>query len=147
MIKGAGYICMAGEAIRQLTGRSDYSVRGLSIHTAMIVNESRPNDVVTTFKKAKLTATTDSEWWEFRVSSFNGSTWSEHCFGQAKAGPIHATNRSVSQPDFLRKISASHWYTAMRKIGFTYGPAFQGLREISADPTGNQVVAIINNNF
>jgi hypothetical protein len=35
----------------------------------------------------------------------------------------------------------------MRKIGFTYGPAFQGLREISADPTGNEVVAIINNNF
>ena len=35
----------------------------------------------------------------------------------------------------------------MRKIGFTYGPAFQGLREISADPTGNEAVAIIDNNF
>jgi acyl transferase family protein/polyketide synthase-like dehydratase family protein/polyketide synthase family protein len=147
MIKGAGYVCMAGEAIRQLTGRSDYSVRGLSIRTAMIVDESKPNDVTTTFKKAKLTINTDSEWWEFRITSFNGSTWSEHCFGQAKAGPIHSTIRSVSQPDFLRKISASRWYATMRKVGFHYGPAFQGLREISADPAGNEAAAIIDNNF
>jgi Polyketide synthase dehydratase len=147
MIKGAGYVCMAGEAIRQLTGRSDYSVRGLSIRTAMIVSESKPNDIVTTFRKAKLTIDTDSEWWEFRISSFNGSTWSEHCSGQAKAGPIRSTSRSVSQPDFLRKISANNWYAAMRKIGFAYGPAFQGLRDISADPTGNEAVAIIDNDF
>jgi hypothetical protein len=147
MIKGTGYICMAGEAIRQLTGRSDYSVRELSIRTAMIVSESKPNDVVTTFKKAKLNINTDSEWWEFRITSSNGSTWSEHCFGQAKAGPIHPTSRSVSQPNFLRKISASNWYAAMRKIGFAYGPAFQGLRDISADPTGNEAVAIIDNDF
>src|ERR1700722_10815023 len=104
---------MAGEAIRQLTGRSDYSVRGLSIRTAMIVSESKANDVVTTFKKAKLTTTTDSDWWEFRITSFNGSTWSEHCSGQAKAGPIHPTNRSVSQPDYIRKLSASRWYATM----------------------------------
>jgi Polyketide synthase dehydratase len=147
MIKGAGYVCMAGEAIRQLTGRSDYSVRGLSIRTAMIVSESKPNDIVTTFKKAKLTIDTDSEWWEFRITSFNGSAWSEHCSGQAKAGPICPTSRSVSQPDFLRKISANNWYAAMRKIGFAYGPAFQGLRDISADPTGNEAVAIIDNDF
>lgn len=137
---------MAGEAIRQLTGRSDYSVRGLSIRTAMIVSESKSNDVVTTFKKAKLTTTTDSDWWDFRITSFNGSTWSEHCSGQAKAGPIHPTEgRQVSQPDFLRKITASRWYATMQKIGFTYGPAFQGLRDISADPVGNQAVGIIEN--
>lgn len=137
---------MAGEAIRQLTGKSDYSVRGLSIRTAMIVSDSKSNDVVTTFKKAKLTTTTDSDWWEFRITSFNGSTWSEHCSGQAKAGPIHPTEgRKVPQPDFLRKITASRWYNTMQNIGFTYGPAFQGLRDISADPTGNEAVAIIEN--
>lgn len=147
IIKGAGYVCMAGEAIRQLTGQSDYSVRGFAIRTAMIVSEPKANDVMTTFKKAKLTDTTDSEWWEFRITSFNGSTWSEHCSGQAKAGPIHSIDRSISQPDFLRKVSASRWYETMRKTGFTYGPSFQGLREISADPTGNEAVAIVDNVF
>ena len=144
---GAGYVCMAGEAIRQLTGRSDYSVRGLAIRTAMIVNESRENDVVTTFRKAKLNSTSDSDWWEFRITSFNGSTWNEHCSGQAKAGPIHSMDREVSQPEHLRKVSASRWYSTMQKIGFTYGPSFRGLRDISVDPIGFEAVANIDNIF
>ena len=144
---GAGYVCMAGEAIRQLTGRSDYSVRGLTIRTAMIVNESRENDVITTFRKAKLTSNSDADWWEFRITSFNGSTWNEHCSGQAKAGPIHSMDRDVSQPVHLRKVSASRWYSTMQKIGFTYGPSFRGLRDISVDPLGFEAVANIDNIF
>ena len=144
---GAGDVCMAGEAIRQLTGRSDYSVRGLAIRTAMIVNESRENDIVTTFRKAKLTSTSDSDWWEFRIISFNGSTWNEHCSGQAKAGPIHSMDREVSQPEHIRKVSASRWYSTMQKIGFTYGPSFRGLRDISVDPIGFEAVANIDNIF
>lgn len=142
---GAGYVCMAGEAIRQLTGRSDYSVRGLAIRTAMIVNESKENDVITTLKKAKLTSTSDSDWWEFRVTSFNGSTWNEHCSGQVKAGPIRSMEREASQPEHLRKVSASRWYSAMQKIGFTYGPSFRGLRDITVDPISYEAIANIDN--
>ncbi|TVY84105.1 Highly reducing polyketide synthase FUM1 [Lachnellula suecica] len=141
---GAGYVCMAGEAIRQLTGRSDYSVRGLSIRTAMLVNESKENDLVTTFKKAKLTTTDDSDWWEFRITSFNGSTWNEHCSGQAKAGPIRTVERDITQVDHLRKVSASRWYNTFQKIGFTYGPSFRGLRDISVDPISLNTVASID---
>ena len=144
---GAGYVCMAGEAIRQLTGRSDYSVRGLAIRTAMIVNESKENDVITTFKKAKLTATSDSDWWEFRVTSYNGSTWNEHCSGQAKAGPIHSMDRGIDQPEYLRKVSASRWYNTMQKIGFTYGSSFRGLRDITVDPISFDATANIDNVF
>lgn len=144
---GAGYVCIAGEAIRQLTGRSDYSVRGLAIRTAMIVNEGKENDVVTTFKKAKLTSTSDSDWWEFRVTSFNGSTWSEHCSGQAKAGPVRSIDHGVSQPNHFRKVSASRWYNTIQRIGFTYGPSFRGLRDISVDPISFETVANIDNVF
>ena len=120
---GAGYVCMAGEAIRQLTGRSEYSVRGLVISTAIIVNDSRENDIITTFRKAKLTLNSDSGWWEFRITFFNGSTWNEHCSGQGKAGPIHSMECEVSHPEHLRKLSASRWYSNMQKIGFTNGPS------------------------
>ena len=144
---GAGYVCMAGEASRQLTGRSDYSVRGLSIRTAMIVNESKENDVITTLKKARLTVTSDSDWWEFRITSFNGSTWNEHCSGQVKAGPIYPMGREILQPEYLRKVSASRWYNTMQKIGFTYGPSFRGMRDISVDPISFEAVATIDNVF
>ncbi|KAF2875795.1 polyketide synthase [Massariosphaeria phaeospora] len=143
----AGYICMAGEAVRQLTGRSDYSIRAITIRTAMIVSDSKPVDVVTTLKRAKLTDTTDSDWYDFRITSFNGSTWSEHVSGQVKSGPIRSVNKAPPQPDFLRKVSPSRWYQTMERIGFTYGPTFQGMRDISADPTGNEAVCTVDNEW
>ncbi|KAK5997937.1 Highly reducing polyketide synthase pspA [Cladobotryum mycophilum] len=145
---GAGYVAMAGEAIRQLTGRSDYSVRGLAIKTAMIFHESKENDVLTTLKKSKLTSKDESEWWEFHVTSFNGSTWNEHCSGRVKAGPVHnMETRVVTQPNFPRKVSAKRWYNTMQKIGFTYGPTFRGLKDISVNPITYEATATIENVF
>lgn len=140
---GAGYIAMAGEAIRQLTGQSDYSVRGLAITTAMIFT-GKENDVITTFKKAKLNSKDDTDWWDFRVTSFNGSTWNEHCSGQAKAGPIYSKERSPpEQPYYLRKVRASRWYETMQRIGFTYGPEFRGMKDITVDPITFETTANI----
>lgn len=140
---GAGYIAMAGEAIRQLTGQSDYSVRSLTIKTAMIFTE-KEIDVVTAFKRAKLSSKDDTEWWEFRITSFNGSTWNEHCSGQAKAGPIYGKDRSPpEQPYHLRKVHASRWYGTMQRIGFTYGPEFCGMKDITVDPITFETTANI----
>jgi acyl transferase domain-containing protein/NADPH:quinone reductase-like Zn-dependent oxidoreductase/SAM-dependent methyltransferase len=140
---GAGYIAMVGEAIRQLTEQSDYSVRGLAIKTAMIFT-GKENDVITTFKRAKLSSKDDTDWWEFRVTSFNGSTWNEHCSGQAKAGPIYLKKRSLpEQPYHLRKVQASRWYDTMQRIGFTYGPEFRGMKDITVNPINFETTANI----
>lgn len=139
----AGYIAMVGEAIRQLTEQSDYSVRSLAIKTAMIFTE-KANDVVTTFKKAKLSSRDETDWWEFRVTSFNGSTWNEHCSGQAKAGPIYSMERDPpEQPYNLRKVRVSRWYETMQRIGFTYGPEFRGMKDITVDPITFETTANI----
>jgi acyl transferase domain-containing protein/SAM-dependent methyltransferase len=139
---GACYIAMAGEAISQLTGQCYYSVRSLAIKTAMIFT-GKEIDVVTTFKRAKLSFKDDSDWWEFRVTSFNGSTWNEHCSGQAKAGSLCSKQRNLpEQPYYLRKVPTARWYKTMQHIGFTYGPEFRGMKNITVDPinfetTGN----------
>jgi acyl transferase domain-containing protein/NADPH:quinone reductase-like Zn-dependent oxidoreductase len=141
---GAGYIAMAGEAIRQLTDQSDYSVRRLTIKTAMIFT-GKTIDVITTFKKAKLTSKDDTDWWEFRITSFNGSTWNEHCSGQAKAGSVYSKERTPSeQPDHLRKVQASRWYGTMQRIGFKYGTEFCGMKNISVDPITSETTADIS---
>ncbi|RYP68709.1 hypothetical protein DL771_006510 [Monosporascus sp. 5C6A] len=140
---GAGYIAMVGEAIRQLTGQSDYSVRSLAIKTAMIFT-GKENDVITTFKRAKLSSKDDTDWWEFHVTSFNGSMWNEHCSGQAKAGPIYSKERDPpEQPYHLRKVRASRWYETMQRIGFTYGPEFRGMKDITVDPINCETTANI----
>jgi 2-polyprenyl-3-methyl-5-hydroxy-6-metoxy-1,4-benzoquinol methylase len=140
-----GYLSMAGEAIRQLTGRSDYSIRDFSIRSAMIVNDTRPVDVVTTFKRTKVTTTIETDWYDFRVTSFNGSTWSEHCSGQVRSGPARPNMLPDPQPDYLRNVSAEGWYRILERIGFSYGPTFRNMRDISANPIGHEAVCTVEN--
>lgn len=93
----AGYIAMAGEAVRQLTGVEEgfggYRVRRAMARSAMVLGSSsaegndKPVEVVTTLKPVKLTDLSDSSWYEFRVVSYNGSSWIKHCEGQMKACP------------------------------------------------------------
>lgn len=134
----AGYITMAGEAIRQVSGASDYSLRNLSITTAMILQES--NEMIFSMRPVRLTTSLDSAWFEFTISSYNGTSWTKHCTGQVKGGKtgLNGFRDIVPLP---RKVKIGHWYASLRKIGMDYGPYFQGLKEISAHPLQNLAVA------
>ncbi|KAK4213197.1 lovastatin nonaketide synthase [Rhypophila decipiens] len=143
VMPGLGYVAMAGEAIR-------YTVRALAIKTAMILHDSKDkeNDVLTTLRKAKLTAKDgdDSPWWEFNITSFNGSVWSEHCRGQVRAGVSQSpAEKNDDEERFVRKVSANRWYKTLQKIGFSYGPTFRGLSEIAVDPITRESVAVVEN--
>lgn len=48
-------------------------------------------------------------------------------------------SRAVRQ--FLRKVPAERWYQTLRKLGLQYGPRFQMLKDISADPVGYAAAA------
>lgn len=71
----AGYVAMAGEATRQLTGiEAGYSVRHVVIHTALVLTASKPVEVVTNLRRHKLSDNLDSDSYDFTISSFSGST-------------------------------------------------------------------------
>lgn len=131
----AGYVAMAGEAIRQITGiETGYSVRHVVAHTAMVLTESKPIEVVTTLRRHKLTDSTDSDSYDFIISSYSGSMWIKNCEGRVR--PNEKIISSSSQPDTLpRKVSPSRWYEIMARVGLVYGPEFQGITEISSSTT------------
>lgn len=144
---GAAYIAMAGEAIRQVTGTEDYTIRNLSVKAAMILHEQITTEIQFSLRPYRLTTALDSTWYEFVVSSHNGTSWTKHCTGQVRAGK--ADSESVSEPlrttDLPRKVSNTRWYETMSKVGINYGPAFQGLEDISAHPVDNHAVAKVTN--
>jgi acyl transferase domain-containing protein len=71
----AGYVAMAAEAVRQITGLEDaVEYRNVAVPTALIINEGAPKELVTTFHRVRLTDSLDSDWWEFSIASHNGST-------------------------------------------------------------------------
>lgn len=144
---GAAYIAMAGEAIRQVTGTEDYTIRNLSVKAAMILHEPITTETLFSLRPHRLTTALDSTWYEFTVSSHNGTSWTKHCTGQVRAGK--ADSESVSEPpkttDLPRKVSSTRWYQTMSKVGINYGPTFQGLEDISAHPVDNHAVAKVTN--
>lgn len=129
----AGYVTMAGEAIRQLTGTNDFTLRHVLIKTALVLQDSKTTEMMTSLRRVRFTTALDSDWYEVVISSYNGTSWTKHCLGQVRAG----RERSIQAETIgtlPREVPASAWYSAMKRIGLNYGPSFQGLTNISAGP-------------
>ena len=131
----AGYIAMAGEAIRQITGtETGYSLRHVVAHTALVLVDTKPAEIITTLRPHRLTDSDDSEFYDFVVSSHNGSSWTKNC-----EGIVRASTRTISGSSpirtMLRKVIPSKWYEAMADVGIVYGPEFRRLTSITSSPT------------
>ncbi|KAL8874314.1 MAG: hypothetical protein Q9198_006904, partial [Flavoplaca austrocitrina] len=139
----AGYIAMAGEAIRQLTGSEDYTLRNVSIKTALVLQDSKMIEMMTNLRQVRLTTVLDSDWYEFTISSNKGASWMKHCTGQIKAGGEKSTEpEEISK--LPREVQTIAWYTAMKVLGLNYGSAFQRMTDISAGPRCNTAVASLS---
>ena len=136
----AGYVSMAGEAIRQLTGTEDFSLRNVFIKTALVLRDLKATEMMTSLRRMRLTTVLDSDWYELSISSYNGTSWMKHCIGEVRAG-----REQTTQPEEIstlpRNFPATVWYSAMKRMGLNYGPAFQGLTDISASPNSGTAVA------
>jgi hypothetical protein len=136
----AGYIAMAGEAIRQTTGTEDYTISNLTMKTPLVLKESEAAEIVTSLRPARLTMTTDSSWYEFTISAYQNGTWKKHCTGKVRDGAVkqHVPRDFNSYP---RMVSSKSWYEAMKKRGLNFGPEFRRLENISTNPCSPQASA------
>ncbi|GIJ99998.1 type I iterative polyketide synthase [Aspergillus viridinutans] len=128
----AGFLCMAGEAVRQLNPqRSDgFRVRDMEIGTALLLNDVKSIDTVTTLRKVRA-----SDWFDFTISSHNGVCWVEHCSGQV-LGASHRPGIEAKVEERLpRRIQTRAWYKALEQAGYGYGSAFQGMYNPSSSAT------------
>ncbi|KAI1483952.1 polyketide synthase dehydratase-domain-containing protein [Daldinia eschscholtzii] len=143
----AGYIAMAGEAIRQITGvDAGYQVKRATARSAMVLSD-HPIELLTTLRPVKLTDMTDSTWFEFTITSYSGSAWIKHCEGQVRASTSPPSSSPSPTPDkgeLIRSITESKWYETMNNIGVVYGPKFRGLQSIVSSTTKNLAAAEIN---
>jgi len=142
----AGYIALAGEAVRQMTGIDQgFSVRNIIVSTALVLTEGKPTEMMAAFRPHRLTSSLNSPWWEFTVASHNGHTWTKHCTGETSAlssGPVMGQDPGT----LPRKINAKKWYENMSKGGLDLGPCFQTLDtiETSTNSDNRAVGKVIN---
>ncbi|KAF7552999.1 hypothetical protein G7Z17_g3945 [Cylindrodendrum hubeiense] len=141
----AGYVAMTGEAVRQLTGSNDYTVREVSITSALVMHDvADATEIITTLKPARLTNTLDSVWFDFTISSLRNDIWVKHASGQVRAGCDYVEEKTDIK-SLQRDVDAAKWYSVMKRVGLNYEGRFRGLKDISASVTQHQAVGRITN--
>lgn len=105
----AGSISMAGEATRELTGIEDYCLKDVTISTALVLVDSRSVELMTVLRRKRLKDSLEGDYYDFEISSYNGRTWTKHCWGKVKPG--------AHLPALKREVSDTRWYKAMLKMG------------------------------
>lgn len=142
----AAFISMAVEAVRQLTGAKDFSIKHLDIHTALVLNDNQNFELMTSLGPKRLTATLDSElWYDFCISSYNGLIWTKHCAGDIRPGRDYQAQNAQPpnrRAEPLPRLVHSP-YSMLKKLGLNYGESFQGLDSVSAFPGRNTAYAVL----
>lgn len=146
---GVGYIAMTGEAIRQLTGTSEFTARQIHIKAAMILTQDTTAlEVVTELQKIQLTSSSESDWYSFSVSSHQNGGWLKHASGEVRANQgLERKPAAVDLTPLPRCVSSKSWYQKFRSMGIEYGPRFLGLKNITADTQTRQLVASVTNDI
>ncbi|CAI7630711.1 unnamed protein product [Penicillium discolor] len=156
---GAGYLMMAVEAASQAYVRdipdpltiTGFSLQNVSIKSAMrIPDDDYGVEVLLSMQLLEsITAKTPS-WTSFSISSVarESQAWTEHCTGQVRVEITESSQASkrlasISQMD-ARSVDTSAWYKKFTQMGLGYGPTFQGLSDIQADPAQNLAVAKVD---
>ncbi|KAI9148933.1 CcqE [Paramyrothecium foliicola] len=130
----AGYVAMAGEAIRQLSDAADFTIRSLSIGSALPLQNGRATEIITRFQPHRLTDNQDSTWYDFSIMSYDGNSWTRHCSGQIHSGNASTlSSKDAKSPvsEGKRAVVNTKWYQAAKAAGLEYGTAFQGLHDVA----------------
>ena len=141
----AGYVAIAGEAIRQITEiNQTIKLRHVLIKTPLIVPEEKPIEMITAFRPHRLTDTLNSKWWEFSIASHNGHTWTKHCTGEvtAQEEPLDSSRQPEPLP---HNVDSRQWFRTLQQGGLDLGPAFYNLESISAGTVTHEATAKLLN--
>lgn len=142
----AGYIAMVGEAVRQVSGQTEFTIRDLRVMNALVLSTGQGLELLTSTRRERLTQSDDSDWWEASIQSYKSGAWTTHCScrvkgGQASQGPDFS---SLADDLLLRHVEPRRWYKAMSKVGYNYGPLFRGMRNIRAGVSSPAAAADIS---
>ncbi|KAF6790304.1 polyketide synthase [Colletotrichum sojae] len=151
ILPGVSYLCMAGEAVRQLTGEIAFTCKHVRFSAALPMTYESQTEIMTEMSRIGLTDSTDSDWYSFTISSYRDGSWVKHASGQVRGGDggestgnlDMLSNAEAARSTFPRACSSTSWYRKFRSLGLEYGPRFTGM-DMVADPLTPQVAASLS---
>ncbi|KAI8632693.1 polyketide synthase [Xylariaceae sp. FL1651] len=139
---GAGYVCMAVEAVFQLSQAKrslvhGYALRDVEFSQALVI----PDDDIGIETLLAMRPCTGRDlatkgWYEFEVHSVTGlDNWTSHCRGfiqtldQIRAQPSLSMTWKDSTA-YTREVDPEDLWAGLRRVGVCHGPAFQNLNRV-----------------
>ncbi|KAL0933322.1 Lovastatin diketide synthase LovF 1 [Colletotrichum truncatum] len=138
-----GFISMIGEALKQLTGSIDYTIKHIRFDSALVLHD-QPVELVTILNPSHVNSEADSGWFDLSIHSlsYGCNTWVKHVTGHCKSGSDRERQalKAIALP---RKASAAPFYSTWKRFGLSYGPRFQNLTDINAHVSDGTAIATL----
>lgn len=152
VLPAAGSICMAIEAMRQITdptGRSiaGYKLRDVEIMTALVIPDTLEGiEVQLSFRQCNSKELDDQGWYEFHLYSATQTddSWMQHSKGYISIKPTSSASEAWSEASvknleksremftlpFKQNMDPDKIFSGLRALGIYHGPLFQNLLDI-----------------
>lgn len=125
LFPAAGYLEMAAQAVRALTGGEHTAIAEVELRRALFLPEERATPVRLTFAPDSAT---------FHVVSTGGAEPTTHATGAVRGGqprPLGATlDLAAARRRAHTREGGPEVYARLAEHGYHYGPAFQGVEEL-----------------
>ncbi|MFD0272687.1 amino acid adenylation domain-containing protein [Kitasatospora sp. NPDC127111] len=143
LFPAAGYLEMAVQAVRALTGGTDAALTGIELRKALFLPDDGTRAVRLTLsaENGVFTITTGND--EIaagndEIAAGNGSR-AVHATGtvrpsQRRRRPGHRLDVDAVRDRAARHLAGPDCYAALAALGYHYGPAFQGIHEVWIGP-------------
>ncbi|GKT50417.1 highly reducing polyketide synthase gloL [Colletotrichum spaethianum] len=144
IIPFAAYISIAEQALRQINGGhlEAFSAQDFSVSAALRLDPGRPVEIHTRLRRLVGNDNTPPSY-DVQITSWKDNIWTEHCHTVVIAG-AHRARKFFTKCKLPRLLSQKAWYRIMQELGFTYGPSFKRLEDITVSPTVQQATARVN---
>ncbi|KAI4952622.1 Type I Iterative PKS [Alternaria rosae] len=154
---GAGYMCMAIEAMMQtdavlrsqtgavLKHKQQVRLRNVSFDKALVLEEGKDTKIMLTL--APFASLKDS-WYFWVVRSLVADSWVDHCKGQVRMEKDTDMPAAGSYINPLQHATpAALWYKSMSDVGYNFGKAFQKLQSVEATSGSRQCRSQVDFSF
>ena len=141
-----GFVAIMGEVMRQMTEKTSYEIKNLMIKGALVLPEFDSLEIVTVVRPVKVTELSNSKkWHEISIRTFNGSTWMEHCCGQATGLDTEPKDCDDPIVPLKRHVDEKYLYQRLTTVGIHHGPLLQVMENISTDTEKPMAVSNFHN--
>jgi acyl transferase domain-containing protein len=136
----AGYVSMAGEAVRQLNRKENagFCIRNMAVTNALFLSDRDSVEILTSLRRWG-----DRAWYDLAISSHNGLAWVQHCTGTIHSIENVPRPSTIALEDLPRSVNVPRWYKALERAGYGYGTNFQGMKDVYSSTTEHRATGTI----